>query len=66
MTNTLKHVFTAYGHKVYIFNTRVKIIHLDSGYDVSFNHDQVTYHIINKVMPTVSDLLVNTIKKLIA
>ena len=66
MTNTLKHVFTAYGHKVHVLDTHVKITNLDTGYDITCTYDQVQYHIINKVMPTVGDLLVNTIKKLIA
>ena len=66
MTNTLKHVFTAYGHKVHVLDTHVKITNLDTGYDITCTYDQVQYHIINKIMPTVGDLLVNTIKKLIS
>ena len=66
MTNTLKYIFTAYGHKVHILDTHVKIANLETGYDITCTYDQVQYHIIHKVMPTAGDLLINIIKKLIA
>ena len=66
MRNRCRYIFTAYGHKVYIFESHIKIIYLDTGYDITCTYDQLKYHVLKKVMPTINDLIIFMIKKLIA